>query len=314
MEQDIAHWWQQAGDRAGQPAAWAGGDPATPPSGRPAPSSQVTARTQFFAQVLDRIGEQRPGFRQPRPGSENYIAFGGGPFGHYAVSFINDGRLRVGVLLEMQTADQTKCLFDLLVGDRVRIDQQLDEQLDWDRNDARIRSWFGLHRPAPDLRDQQESAQAATWAADVIVKLMGKLDERLRSEALRLRQLAATPGAGLQTPETTTPVGSQPSDLGSAFQVAALVAADHRQRAVPLEFNSVDVANGYRDRLRSALASRAAAQGSALAHVRPWVWTSTSGGGALTDHGGHTGVEVRLSFYERPMAGDPQQHDQDLEA
>ena len=89
----------------------------------------------------------------------------------------------------------------------------------------------------------------------------------------------------------------RPPDLSPAFEVVARVAADHRQRAVPLEFASVEQAAAYRDRLRSALTERAAAGDAAIGHVRPWVWTPASSGHALTETGNRTGVEVRLSYY-----------------
>jgi hypothetical protein len=85
--------------------------------------------------------------------------------------------------------------------------------------------------------------------------------------------------------------------LTPAFEIVARVAADHRQRAVPLEFTSIDEAAAYRDQLRSALNERAAAGDAAIGHVRPWVWTRASSGRALTESGNRTGVEVRLSYY-----------------
>jgi hypothetical protein len=87
------------------------------------------------------------------------------------------------------------------------------------------------------------------------------------------------------------------ADLTLALEVATRVAADRRQEAVPLEFANVDDAAAYRVRLRSALTERTAAGDIAMRHVRPWVWTRTSGGSALTEIGNRTGVEVRLSFY-----------------
>ena len=273
MDPEIAEWWRQASDRAAQPVATAAQLPTAPHPSRPAPASAtVDLRNRFFGQVLDRIGEQRPGFRPPKLRSKHYIAFGAGPFGHYAVSFIHDGRLRVGVLVEMQTADLTKRLFDLLVADRMRIEQELGEQLDWDRNDPRIRSWFGLHRPAPDLTDEQQSAYTASWAADTITKLMAGLDMRLRREALRLRDAAAAPATSPSGPSSagTPGVGSESERLTEALQIAGLVAADRQQRAVPLEFAGVEDAAAYRDRLRLALAERAAAGDVAIGHVRPW--------------------------------------------
>jgi hypothetical protein len=91
------------------------------------------------------------------------------------------------------------------------------------------------------------------------------------------------------------PAGGLP-DLSPALEVVARVAADHRQRAVPLEFASIEEAAAFRDRLRSALTERAAGD-VAIEHVRPWVWTRASSGRALTETGNRTGVEVRLSYY-----------------
>jgi hypothetical protein len=283
MDQEIAQWWQQAAD----PRAETTGSDAQPGPAPPGPRlTTVELRSRFFHHVLDRIAERRPGFRRPTVRDENYIRFGGGPFGHYAVSFINDGRLRVGVLLEMRTADQTKRLFDLLFAERAEIERELDEQLDWDRVDRSIRSWFGLHRPAPELTDEQKSTQTATWAADAISKVMARLDERLRTDALRLRDTAAMPA----------PEGRLP-DLALAFDVASRVAADRQQRAVPASFATVEDAATYRDRLQSALTERTRAGGGATSHVRPWVWSRSSGGSPLTEEGNRTGIEVRLSYY-----------------
>jgi Domain of unknown function (DUF4268) len=298
MDPEIAQLWQQASDRAPRPATPTD-QPATArhPS-RPAPSSTtVDLRNRFFGQVLDRIGQQRPGFRRPKLGSENYVAFAFGPFGHYAVSFSNDGRLRVGVFLELQTAEQTKRLFDLLFADRAGIERELGERLDWDRNDPWIRSWVGLYRPAPSLTDDRQSTQLAGWAAETVSHLMARLDPRLRMEAARLRDDPTASAATAPPAATVLGIEGAPHDLAAALEAARRVAADRQQRVVPLEFGSIDEARAYRDRVRTALTERAAAGDAAIGHVRPWVWTPTSTGHALTEAGNRTGVEVRLSYY-----------------
>jgi hypothetical protein len=252
MDPEIAQWWQQAGEHDPRSTT----SDAQPVATRPVPSStRIELRNRFFGQVLDRIAQHRPGFRRPTLRAQNYIRFGGGPFGHYAVSFINDGRLRVSVLLEMQTADQTKRLFDLLIADRAELERELDERLDWDRVDQSIRSWFGVHRPAPDLTDEQRSTETATWAADTISKVMARLDARLRTEALRLRE-AAMPTMTPPPPGTSTsdPQSGLP-DLTPALEVAALVAADRRQRGCrlnsPLSRTPPPIATGCNQRSSS---------------------------------------------------------------
>ena len=170
------------------------------------------------------------------------------------------------------------------MADRAGIERELGERLDWDRIDRSIRSWFGLHRPAPDLTDEQESTQTTKWAADTISKLMVRLDGRLRTEALRLRD-AAVPTTTQPMATSTPQPGSGLPALAPAFEVAARVAADRRQRAVPVGFADVDDAAAYRDRLLPALTERAAAGDVPMEHIRPWVWTPTSGGSALTEIG-----------------------------
>jgi hypothetical protein len=109
---------------------------------------------------------------------------------------------------------------------------------------------------------------------------------------------AAHPSA-TTAPTVTAPASLDggPDRLAQGLQVAALVGADRRQRPVPLEFASKDGAAAYRDELLAALAERATAGDAAAVHVRPWVWTATSGGRGLTNSGNHIGIEVRLSYY-----------------
>lgn len=301
MDPEVAEWWRQATAHTAPTSSPAERATTTQDPGTAEPAATVVnLRNRSFGEVLDRIVQQRPGFRPPRIADQNYIAFGGGPFGHYAVSFINDGRLRVGVLLQLETLELTKRLFDLLHADRVQLERDLDERLDWERNDRRVRSWFGLHRPAPDLNDDHQSTQTAIWAADMITKLMTRLDPRLRREALQLRDSPASRSASgmASAPNATMRQGELEPDLLQGLEVARRVGTDHQQRAVPLEFTDVDDAASYRDKLLSALTELAATGETAIAHVRPWVWTATSRGRALTDAGGRTGVEVRLSYYQ----------------
>ena len=261
----------------------------------------INLRIASSAKCLTGSFNNDRGFRPPRIAGQNYIAFGGGPFGHYAVSFINDGRLRVGALLQMETLEFTKRLFDLLHADRDRLGRDLDERLEWERNDRRVRSWFGLHRTGPDLHDDHESTQTAIWAADMITRLMTRLDPRLRREALQLRDspaIRSTSGMAV-APHAAMRQGELEPDLVQGLEAARLVGADHQQRAVPFEFTHADHAASYRDRLLLALTKLAATGDTAIAHVRPWVWTPTSKGRALTDAGGRTGVEVRLSDHQR---------------
>jgi hypothetical protein len=304
MDSEVAEWWREATARASSPGPPAERATMTQDPGTTGPATMVVSlRNRFFREVIDRIVQQWPGFRHPKLTNKNYIKLGSGPFGHYAVSFIRDGRIRAGVLLQMETAEHTKRLFDLLYNERAQLEGKLDEQLDWERKDRQVRSWFGLHRPAPDLTNEQESKSTAIWAADIIIKLFTRLDSDLRLQAVFVRESAAGRGGKMMkaTALAIMPHTDLPDRETQGLKAAGLVAADHQQRAVPLKFISVKDAESYRDQLLPLLAQLAKVVDTGIGHVRPWVWTLASGGHALTDAGNDTGVEVRLSYHQKAI-------------
>ncbi|SNR23905.1 caspase family protein [Actinomadura mexicana] len=77
---------------------------------------------------------------------------------------------------------------------------------------------------------------------------------------------------------------------------ARAVEQDRCQRAVDRRFTDREQAAVARDALMRELAVFRGEE--ATPHVRPWVWTTRSGGGPLTEHGRQTGVELRLSYYK----------------
>jgi hypothetical protein len=84
------------------------------------------------------------------------------------------------------------------------------------------------------------------------------------------------------------------------FQVAALVRADGRQRAVEVEVTSPDELETIRLDLREQLLDGPLVGGVLVTHVRPWIWSARSSGGhPLTEFGEVTGYELRLSRYAR---------------
>jgi TIR domain len=152
------------------------------------------------------------------------------------------------------------------------------------------------------LREVSERTGSRTEQISAELGAMTKLCKRLFGrDAWPVTVRSTADGASYQMDPEIAQWWRQASDpdadLTLALEVATRVAADRRQEAVPLEFANVDDAAAYRVRLRSALTERTAAGDIAMRHVRPWVWTRTSGGSALTEIGNRTGVEVRLSFY-----------------
>lgn len=73
--------------------------------------------------------------------------------------------------------------------------------------------------------------------------------------------------------------------------VAAATAPDLRDRAIDVEFNSIDAARFAQKRINEALGVREWSD-----EVRAWVWVAEDrrGGAARSDHGRRVGFELRL--------------------
>jgi hypothetical protein len=160
--------------------------PATPP---PMASEQagglqpVELRHRFFESMFDFVAIRRPGFRIPKFGYENWVGFAAGPFGFYDVAFTANGAVRAGVYLDMQERTATKRLFDDLEAERLAIETAVGRILSWERLDDRRASRIVDYREVRDLDSAQERRELADWAAEIVVKLMDALDDRLRSTA-----------------------------------------------------------------------------------------------------------------------------------
>ncbi|MEV7968894.1 hypothetical protein AB0O34_23330 [Sphaerisporangium sp. NPDC088356] len=140
-------------------------------------------------------------------------------------------------------------------------------------------AWTGA-----DGDDRLHALQFATWLrAELLTGHPWKTEAPSR----------ATPPAKAQ---------SQADELAEALEYAELVQADHKQRALPYEFATKTDAEDFRSALREELVHRATNGDTAINHVRPWVWTPSSTGTALSEAGHASGVEVRLSYYQAPIA------------
>lgn len=89
-----------------------------------------------------------------------------------------------------------------------------------------------------------------------------------------------------------------------ALELARLTAADRGQRALDFEATDLDQLK----ELRADVAALIDAEGgSAIHHVRPWIWSAaTTDGEPLTEAGATVGYELRLSWYKsakRPTPG-----------
>jgi hypothetical protein len=97
-------------------------------------------------------------------------------------------------------------------------------------------------------------------------------------------------GAAGPAPKTGT--------LDEAIRLAEATADDHQQRGVELQAADLEELLEIRLQIRDVIA--AAPPGSPLRHVRAWIWRRESTGAPLTASGMEHGMEVRLSWYQKP--------------
>jgi hypothetical protein len=112
----------------------------------------------------------------------------------------------------------------------------------------------------------------------------------------------ATPWQQWRTGFTGKPAPAElPRDpLAEALQLVEATAADHAQRALDYPAQGAQELHDLRLQVRNAL--RAETAGSSRRHVQPWVWSPASTGAPLTPAGREHGLELRFSYYRKPVA------------
>lgn len=112
----------------------------------------------------------------------------------------------------------------------------------------------------------------------------------------RLGTLPTDPSATLARP---TDEVEPPDPTTQAIAVALATAQDGRQRALDYAFASLEALEETRIALRRTISATPA--DDPTRHVMPWIWSTTSGGQALTPAGREVGYELRFSRYKTPI-------------
>ncbi|USQ75350.1 DUF4268 domain-containing protein [Ornithinimicrobium cryptoxanthini] len=154
-------------------------------------SSLNSARQDLFADILERVNEQRPTIRVPaRNEGSNWINVASGPFGSWVISQPGDGRLRVEAYLDCGDRERNKALFDEFEGDEDRWEGATGLPLSFERLDDRRASRIATYHSAVDLQGDVTPAvgdSLVAWGATAFIALFDVLNEPLRRRARQLR-------------------------------------------------------------------------------------------------------------------------------
>ncbi|MEO3785168.1 hypothetical protein ABGB12_17690 [Actinocorallia sp. B10E7] len=115
----------------------------------------------------------------------------------------------------------------------------------------------------------------------------------------RSQRLGTPPTGPSATPTRPMDKVEPPDPATQAIAVAFATAEDGRQRAFDYAFASLEALEEMRIVLRHTIS--AAPADDPAHHVMPWIWSTTSGGQALTPAGREVGYELRFSRYESPL-------------
>ena len=163
-----------------------------------------------------------------------------------------------------------------------------------------------LTKPAPRLQQGQRYAHL-TWE-EVLplyrVAWGGTDDTRVRRYVDVVRDALgalSTPWNEWRTTFTGTriPATTTPDPISAALQLMDATATDHAQRALDHPAQGAQELHNLRLELRDLI--RAEPARSPRRHVLPWVWSPDSTGVPLTESGHEHGLELRFSYYQKPI-------------
>jgi hypothetical protein len=154
-------------------------------------SVTYAAIQEFFSDVLDKVLQDTPSLRKPKPQNQSWIAFAAGPYGNLGLCFGRDWRLRVEAYLDNRDGALVDKLFDEFHAKADEWEAAVGVPLEWERLDGRRASRIAAYHEPVDLDDEAARSAAVQWAATTTAPFLKTLAPALRSRAQQLKALAA---------------------------------------------------------------------------------------------------------------------------
>ena len=152
----------------------------------PESSERERTRRKFWGEFLPAFRDRYPDWTRARmPSKRHYMTFPSSRSGlKYSAAFCRlDGRPRLRAEAYINTGDQesTKAVFDDLYRRKVRVEEKVGEELEWDRLDHRQASRISLYYPHEiRVTDEVRWPDALSWLVEAMGKMRDAFDPVLR--------------------------------------------------------------------------------------------------------------------------------------
>lgn len=152
-------------------------------------SPRQEAYRQFFTGVLEKVKERFPGLTAAKKGlPQNWLSIGAGRTGfNFAVSFVQDGKLRVELYIE-RGFEHNKKAFDLLRAQQEEIEKEIGQPLSWEELPRARR--IAVYTVGTIAEPPERLSQLQDWA----VEMLGKFAKVFRRRIVALPKELETLG------------------------------------------------------------------------------------------------------------------------
>ena len=140
---------------------------------------------EFFQELADKLrSEKLANVRRGLP--QNWLGFGAGRSGFwYAVVFTRDRRLRVELGIDTGDYTRNKKIFDMLIKEKEKIEEEIKEKLEWSSLELRRMSRIMIYYPQSITieevtEDPEVRQKIIDWSIDVIKKFRKTFTPRIQ--------------------------------------------------------------------------------------------------------------------------------------